>query len=141
MSPYIHKVKYYECDPMGITHHSNYVRFMEEARVDFLDQLGYGFEKMEAEGVVSPVLNINVKYIKPSKFQDEISISVCLEKTSALKYTFHYVMKIGETTICTGESIHCFMENGRPVVAEKRFPGLAEALGKFSDGRIAGAEI
>ncbi|MCQ2286542.1 MAG: acyl-CoA thioesterase [Bacteroidales bacterium] len=130
MSPYIHKVKYYECDPMGITHHSNYVRFMEEARVDFLDQLGYGFEKMVADGVVSPVLNINVKYVKPSKFQDEIAIDVSLEKMSALKYKFHYVMKIGTVTICFAESTHCFMENGRPVVAEDRFPGLAEALRK-----------
>lgn len=128
MKPYIHKVKYYECDQMGITHHSNYVRFMEEARVDFLDQIGYGFEKMETDGVVSPVLNINVKYTKPSKFQDEIAIDVRLEKTSAMKYTFHYEMKLGEETICTAESVHCFMENGRPVMAEKRFPGLAEAL-------------
>ena len=55
MNEYIHKVKYYECDRMGITHHSNYIRIMEEARVDMLDRLGYGFEKMEAEGVVSPV--------------------------------------------------------------------------------------
>lgn len=128
MKTYIHKVKYYECDQMGITHHSNYVRFMEEARVDYLDQIGYGFEKMEAEGVVSPVLNINVKYTKPSKFQDEIAIDVRLEKTSAMKYTFHYEMKLGEETICTAESVHCFMENGRPVMAGKRFPGLAEAL-------------
>ena len=48
MNEYIHKVKYYECDRMGITHHSNYIRIMEEARVDMLDRLGYGFEKMEA---------------------------------------------------------------------------------------------
>ena len=44
MNEYIHKVTYYECDRMGITHHSNYIRFMEEARVDFLDRIGYGFE-------------------------------------------------------------------------------------------------
>ena len=43
MKCYQHEVKYYECDRMGITHHSNYVRFMEEARVDWMDQVGYGF--------------------------------------------------------------------------------------------------
>ena len=48
---YKHEVKYYECDRMGITHHSNYVRIMEEARVDYLDRLGYGFDKIEADGV------------------------------------------------------------------------------------------
>ena len=59
MKPYIHKVNYYETDKMGITHHSNYVRFMEEARVDFLDQLGWSFDKLEAKGVVSPVLSLD----------------------------------------------------------------------------------
>lgn len=58
MRTYQHEVKYYECDRMGITHHSNYVRFMEEARVDWMDQLGYGFDRMEAEGVVSPVVEV-----------------------------------------------------------------------------------
>ena len=43
MKPYIHKINYYETDKMGITHHSNYVRFMEEARVYFLDQIGWSF--------------------------------------------------------------------------------------------------
>ena len=43
--PYLHEVKYYETDKMGITHHSNYIRFMEEARIDWLDQLGYGFDR------------------------------------------------------------------------------------------------
>ena len=55
MTPYIHEVKYYECDRMGIVHHSYYARFMEEARIDLLNQLGYPFEKMEEEGIVSPV--------------------------------------------------------------------------------------
>lgn len=129
LPPYLHKIRYYECDPMGVTHHSNYVRFMEEARIDFLDRLGYGYEKMEAAGVVSPVLDIRVKYLRPSRFQDEIAVYVRLEKASALKYTFRYEMKIGEESICSAESTHCFMENGRPVVAEERFPGLERALG------------
>ena len=56
---------------------------------------------------------------------------VRLEKTSVLKYTFRYEMKIGEESICFAESTHCFMENGRPVVAEERFPGLESALQKL----------
>ena len=63
MKAYRHEVKYYECDRMGITHHSNYVRFMEEARIDLMDQLGYGYERMEAEGIVSPVLAINTQQL------------------------------------------------------------------------------
>mgnify|MGYP003442079114 CR=1 FL=1 len=79
MKPYIHKVNYYETDKMGITHHSNYVRFMEEARVDFLDQLGWSFDKLEAKGVVSPVLSMDCTFKKSTKFADVIE---CMVKVS-----------------------------------------------------------
>ena len=124
MKEYIQKVKYYECDRMGITHHSNYIRFMEEARVDLLDQLGYGFEKMEADGVVSPVMAVNCTYRKSTTFQDQISIEVKLVKVSTLKFSFAYVGKVGDEVVFTGESTHCLMEKGKPVVLRKRYPGL-----------------
>ena len=53
MSVYNHRVQYYETDRMGIVHHSNYVRWMEEARVDFLARLGFPYDVMEARGVIS----------------------------------------------------------------------------------------
>ena len=130
MEPYTHKVKYYEGDRMGVTHHSNYIRFMEEARIDLLDRLGCGFEKMEAEGVVSPVVKISVDYKKPTTFQDIISISVRAAELSSLKLTLSYEMKVGDTIVCTAESTHCFIENGRPVVIEERFPQMAAAFRK-----------
>ncbi len=122
MEPYRHIVKYYECDRMGITHHSNYVRFMEEARIDWMDQLGYGFERMEAEGVVSPVMEIEVAYKHPTTFKDCIDILVEIEEISTLKIIFRYTMRVGETTVCTAKSKHCFLENGRPVALAQRFP-------------------
>ena len=48
MENYKHKINYYETDKMGVTHHSNYVRFMEESRIDFLEKIGWGYDKMEA---------------------------------------------------------------------------------------------
>lgn len=124
MTTYHHIVKYYECDRMGITHHSNYVRFMEEARIDWMDRLGYGFERMEAEGVVSPVMEIEVAYKHPTTFKDDIAITVCVAEMSALKLSFAYEMRVGEILVCTAKSKHCFLENGRPVSLEKRFPEL-----------------
>ena len=46
MVPYDHKVQYYETDGMGIVHHSNYIRWFEEARVDLLEQLGFGYRDL-----------------------------------------------------------------------------------------------
>ena len=125
---YQHEVKYYECDRMGITHHSNYVRFMEEARIAWMDSLGYGFERMEAEGVVSPVMEIECAYKHPTTFKDVIDIDVEVAELSALKISFSYTMRVGETLVCTAKSKHCFLENGRPVSLEKRFPEFYERI-------------
>jgi acyl-CoA thioester hydrolase len=124
MNEYIHKVKYYECDRMGITHHSNYIRIMEEARVDLLDRLGYGFEKIEADGVVSPVIEVKCQYRKSTTFQDEIRVEVSLKKATVFKITYSYVGRKGDDVVFTGESTHCFMENGKPVKPAERYPKL-----------------
>ena len=113
---------------MGITHHSNYVRFMEEARVDFLDALGYGFDRIEAEGVVSPVISISCSYKHPTTFKDRIDIEVVISNMQDLKFEFTYTMKVAGKVVCLGQSTHCFMENGRPVVIAKRLPELYRLL-------------
>lgn len=128
MKPYEHIVKYYECDRMGVTHHSNYIRFMEEARIDWMDQLGYGFERMEAEGVVSPVVSLSCNYKRTTTFKDVILIDVKVEQLTALKITFSYTMRVGEQTVCTATSTHCFIENNRPVAMQQRFPELWEKI-------------
>lgn len=128
MHNYKHEVKYYECDRMGVTHHSNYVRFMEEARVDYLDQLGYGFEKIEADGVFSPVVSIQCNYKSPTTFKDVIDIAVTIGKVSEMKFEFLYEMCVGDKTVCTAQSMHCFIENGRPVAISKRLPDLYNAI-------------
>ena len=128
MHIYKHEVKYYECDRMGITHHSNYVRFMEEARVDFLDKIGYGFDRIEAEGVVSPVIAISCNYKHPTTFKDLIEIEVVISNMQDLKFEFTYTMRLGDKIVCIGQSTHCFMEKGRPVVIAKRLPELYQAI-------------
>ena len=113
---------------MGITHHSNYIRFMEEARVDWMDQLGYGFDRMEAEGVVSPVVEVECRYRRSTTFKDIVEIEVSVAALSPLKITFAYTMRVGSLTVCTATSTHCFMENGRPVELAKRFPELYQKI-------------
>ena len=128
IKPFCHEVKYYECDRMGVTHHSNYIRFMEEARVDWMDQAGYGFDRMEAEGVVSPVVSVECRYIHPTTFKDIIEISVSVEKITPLKISFSYSMKANGLSVCEATSTHCFLENGKPVILEKRFPELYNSI-------------
>ena len=125
MKPYIHKVNYYETDKMGITHHSNYIRFMEEARVYFLEQIGWNFDRLEAEGIGSPVISLTANYKKTTKFPDEISIEIYIEKLSAFKLTFGYIFKHNDEVVFTGTSSHCFLnEKGAPVMLEKQYPDM-----------------
>ena len=126
--PYIHEVKYYECDRMGVTHHSNYIRFMEEARIDWMDQLGYGYERMEAEGIVSPVTAIECAYKRTTTFKDVIEIEIRVTSMTELKLSFGYTMKVGGKVVCTASSTHCFLAGGRPVVLADRFPELHAAI-------------
>ena len=128
METYTHVVKYYECDRMGVTHHSNYIRFMEEARIDWMDQLGYGFERMEAEGIVSPVVAISCNFKHTTTFKDVIEIELKVAEISALKISFAYTMKVGGKVVCTATSTHCFIEAGRPVMLQERFPELYAAI-------------
>ena len=131
MEPYVHKVNYYETDKMSITHHSNYVRFMEEARVDFLEKIGFSFEKLEALGFASPVVSIECNYKKTTTFADKISIDVGIEKLSSLKFTIWYTMTCNDQVVFTGTSTHCFIDgNGRPVVLEKQLPEFYAELKK-----------
>lgn len=126
--PYLHEVKYYETDKMGITHHSNYIRFMEEARIDWLDQLGYGFDRMEAEGIVSPVVGVSVNYKKTTTFKDVIEVEVKVKSLSEVKLIIAYTMRVEGRIVCTAESTHCFFDGGRPAVIAERFPSLYEAM-------------
>ena len=128
MYTYQHEVKYYECDRMGITHHSNYVRFMEEARVDLLDRIGFGFDQVEAEGIVSPVISISCNYKHPTTFKDRIDIQTEVHLIGDLKFEFSYEMRVGDRLVCTAQSTHCFMEHNRPVVIAKRLPQLYQAI-------------
>jgi len=128
MNTYQHEIKYYECDRMGITHHSNYVRIMEEARVDWLDQLGCGFDKIEAEGVVSPVIAISCEYKHPTTFKDIVEVEVGISRMSEMKFEFSYTMRCKGLLVCKGCSSHCFTENGRPVAISKRLPEFYKKL-------------
>ena len=129
MNVYTHKVNYYETDKMGITHHSNYIRFMEEARVDFLSQIGFPFDKIEEEGIISPVIRVEYSYRKTTTFADVISIKVEVDKLSPVKLCLQYELTCNGEVCGIGKSEHCFLnQEGRPVIVEKEKPEFFNAL-------------
>ncbi|MCR5503645.1 MAG: acyl-CoA thioesterase [Lachnospiraceae bacterium] len=127
---YTHYVNYYETDRMGITHHSNYVRWMEEARLSFLDSIGWSLLRFEEEGVVSPVVSLECRYKKTTTFGDNVKITVKPESFNGVKLSLSYLMKNEEDEIVfEGSSMHCFLDrNGYPLRMKKDYPEFYESL-------------
>ena len=130
MTSYKHKVQYYETDKMGIVHHSNYIRWMEEARVDFLEKIDWSYDQLEKVGLVSPVLSLNIDYNHPTYFSDIVSIDVEILELKMSKMRVGYKMTNEEgKVVAKCESSHGFLlSSGRPAILERDFPGLYEAL-------------
>ena len=127
---YQHIVQYYETDKMGITHHSNYIRWMEEARIDFLSKIGWSYAKLEAEGIISPVIAVESKYMKTTTFMDKVNIEVIVSEFKGVKLKLKYIMKKEDgNTVCEAASEHCFLnEQGRPIKLNKDYPLFYAAL-------------
>ena len=94
---YEHKIQYYETDKMGITHHSNYIRFMEEARIAWLDEIGWSFDKLEKMGLTSPVISVKCEYKKTTTYPDIILIKTSLDSYNGVKMKIKYEMMNKET--------------------------------------------
>lgn len=130
---YEHKIQYYETDKMGITHHSNYIRFMEEARVDWLDKIGWNFAKLESMGLTSPVLSVKCEYKKSTTYSDIILIKTSLDSYNGIKMKIKYEMTNKETNevVAIGETQHCFLnDKGFPIIIKKSYPEFDTALKK-----------
>ena len=128
---YIRNVHYHETDRMGVTHHSNYIKWMEEARIWYLEQLGWGYAKMEADGVISPVTGVEGRYLHAATFGDTVSVRVRVEEFKGVRLVIGYEMTDRATgqTVFTGKSMHCFTDReGRPMILRRQFPELDRLL-------------
>ena len=123
---YIHQAQYYETDQMGIIHHSNYVKWMEEARIGYMDQMGFTYKKVEEMGVISPVVEISVTYKKQVFFDDDIQIRVSIRKYNGISLEFNYeFFNTTRNEICTvAYSRHCFLKDGKLISVKKELPDL-----------------
>ena len=70
------KVRYSETDQMGIVHHSNYLKFFELARIEWLEKLNLPYQKIEKNNIILPVVNCELKFIKPLVFGDTFKVKV-----------------------------------------------------------------
>ena len=116
---------------MGVVHHSNYLRYFEVARLEWLTQLGVSYNKMEEEGVMMPVISAQIEYKTPARFEDQLCIKIHLVDVPLVKMTFRYeVVNQKDELVCTATTVLAFMnaENRRPHRCPEAFKEVFAAV-------------
>ena len=143
IAPYCRRVNYYETDKMAIVHHSNYVRFMEEARLDYMSQAGMHYEDMERQGIIMPVVSVECRYHLSLVFGDEMKIVTKLTTFNGVRaaYTYEIYRAEDNALAVSAKSEHCFLdEKSRRPVSLKRvlfeaYDAWRHLLDEVQDGK------
>ena len=104
---YERKINYYETDKMGVVHHSNYIRFLEEARCSWMDNVKMPFVEFEKRGITIPVLGVNCEYKYHVTFDDIIQIKLFVKEYTGVRLTMGYNVinkKDGKTVLYDGRT-------------------------------------
>ncbi len=133
---YERKINYYETDKMGVVHHSNYIRFLEEARCYFLEAHDFPYDFFEKSGISIPVVHVDVAYKTPVTYNDTIVIRVFIKDYTGIRLTVGYDVINKETgnTVIVAETKHCFTNNDlRPLNLKKYSLELHSKYEKLKD--------
>ena len=106
------KVRYGETDQMGVVHHGNYAQYLEIARIDWLSGLGISYKHMEKEGMMLPVYELKMKFLKPATFDDELEIRTSLVEKPGVRIRFSYEIRNRSQELLTeAETTLIFMDS------------------------------
>jgi len=129
--PFKRTINYYETDRMQVVHHSNYIRFLEECRMDFMKQIDLDYNFMEKHGVMIPVLSVECDYRTPARFGDTICIVPKLEKFSRVKFEMTYQIYSEDFSVLhnNARTSHCFVDKDFKLIRlQKDYPHVYETF-------------
>ena len=110
------RVRYAETDAMGFAHHSNYVIWLEKARIELLDRIGMPYRDLEASGYFIPVLEVRLRFRSPAYFDDRLTIACLIKEKPKIRFNIEYEVLRGKTLLATGSSAHVFIDkSGKPI--------------------------
>lgn len=121
------RVRFAETDAMGIVHHSRYLPYLEEARVEYLRAIGHPYVELRAEGVDYAVLEAFVQYRRPLRFDEQVQVHLRAGAATRATFQMAYLLTVGDEVRATAVTVHgCVNGAGRPV----RMPAWLLALGE-----------
>lgn len=132
LRPYLRKAQFYETDGMGIIYHGNYIHWMEEARTDLMDQIGWSYRRAVEAGIDIALTDISCHYKTMTRFGETMAIETAITRLTPARMELSYRMTDAETGAlhATGTSSHFFYDwnQGRPVALKKALPELYQLL-------------
>lgn len=132
LQPYLRKAQFYETDGMGIIYHGNYIHWMEEARTDLMDQIGWSYRRAVEAGIDIALTDISCHYKTMTRFGETMAIETAITRLTPARMELSYRMTDAETGAlhATGTSSHFFYDRnqGRPVALKKALPELYQLL-------------
>ena len=133
MYEYSRPVYYYETDKMGVVHHSNYARWLEEARTFFFNDKDLAYVETEEYGVMSPVTDMSLKFKYPAKYGDIFTVRLKLSVYTGVRFRVEYtVVNQNGDVLVEGDSGHAFInESHRPVSLARAIPQRHELMKKL----------
>ncbi|MCH2139410.1 MAG: acyl-CoA thioesterase [Phycisphaerales bacterium] len=109
------RVRYVECDPMGVAHHTAYPVWFEMGRTELLRSCGGNYAELEREGVMLAVVTLGVTYKQPAFYDDELTLETTIDSCGRVKIEHSYVLKRDEDILATGRTVlACLDQEGRP---------------------------
>ncbi|XQY93670.1 YbgC/FadM family acyl-CoA thioesterase [Metabacillus sp. HB246100] len=127
------EVRYAETDQMGVVYHANYLIWMELGRTKLIQDLGFTYAGMEAQGIISPVIDLDISYKKPLKYGETAMVHTWIEEYNGMKSVYGYEIytPTGELAVqATSSHVCVHKETFRPVKFRKLFPDWHEAYEK-----------
>lgn len=110
-------VRYAETDQMGVVYHANYLIWMEVGRTKLIEDLGFKYTEMEKDGILAPVIDVQVSYHHPIRYGDKVTIQTWIEEYNGLRTTYGYKILANDKNIAaTGYTKHVCVkkENFKP---------------------------
>ncbi|SFD29008.1 acyl-CoA thioesterase [Algibacter pectinivorans] len=123
------RVRYGETDQMRVVYHGNYALYLEMGRIEWLRKLGVSYKSMEDNGIMLPVVSLNVNYKKSAGYDDVINVKTQLKNKPNVKIEFEYEITNEKGEILTTAStvlVFVDMKTGRPTKAPQYFLDLLE---------------
>lgn len=106
------RVFYGDTDQMGVAYYANYLRWFEMARNEYLRDIGYAYARLEADGVLLPVVEVGARYLKPARYDDELTLESWIASKSKVRVRFQYRIWKPEyrTPITEGFTVHASLD-------------------------------